>query len=570
MNTKIAIGGSDMPKLNRESFIALGNKEMKVEEVLKAIIYLPASQIKAFFHNLGLNVPRELRISALRTILRDKVNETRKTRLTLADELNYRLSWFSEFTETQLENLLIFFDDPKLDREYLQLLWIELLSYIEEKMVNPQDVKMLYDESVKYVKVVGLDLPNMKTFNYELREIFFDGPNRIDGLPPKKFRPVLYKSSTLTEIRDLGMKYDVHVPKRLKKNELADIIVKELKDRGEYTQALDDNIRGMSVLLMQRFAIDHDIKASTELKKEEIIEYILSNAKETRETYFSPVSEEVYEKEIDQVQQDLEDHHPRVVIEKEPKIEEPMIEKPIIVEKPVIVEVPKKEEIKEVPVVEEPIEEIKTYVEEVKPQVKEQIKYVESRVDLSEIAMEIRLLRDAIEKIQVKRDVKEEQFEPSAHVERQLDTEGEPIYLNSAEFYGKKKHLKDIIKSDEVDEREAFIESKKATSSIGTGKEEEKEKAPAELRFFGKVFKGLFKFLWKILKVLLKIALIVFIIAAVVLIAYSLIDFFLPQTILPGIRDSITNGINGIQILGKGLVEHIFDILRGFGLTEAA
>jgi hypothetical protein len=554
MNTKIASGGSDMPKLNRESFIALGNKEMKVEEVLKTIIYLPATQIKTFFHNLGLNVPRELRIGVLKTILKDKVNETRKTRLTLADELNYRLSWFSEFTETQLENLLIFFDDPKIDRDYLQLLWIELLSYIEEKMVSPQDVKTLLDDSIKHVKAVGLDLPNMKTFNYELREIFFDGPNRIDGLPPKKFRPVLYKSSTLTEIRDLGMKYDVHVPKRLKKNELADIIIKELKDRGEYTQALEDNIRGMSVLLMQRFAIDHDIKASTELKKEEIIEYILSNAKETRETYFSPVSEEVYDKEVDQVQLEREDHH-----------EKPVVHEPIVEQKPIIQEKPIKEEIVEVPVVDEPILEIKTVVEEVKKQTREQVKYVDSHVDLSEIAMEIRLLRDTIEKIQDRKEVKVETFEPSATIERQLDTEGEPIILNSAEFYGKKKHLKDIIKSDEIDEREAFVESKKASSSIGTGKEEDKELAPAELRFFKKVFKGLFKFLWKILKVLLKIALILFIIGVVVLILYSVLDFFLPWTFF----DGITNSINSFEVLGKGLVEHIFDILRGFGLNQA-
>lgn len=492
----------------------------------------------------------------------------RKTRLTLADELNYRLSWFTEFTETQLENLLVFFDDPKLDREYLTVLWIELLGYMVEKHVNSADLKTLLDNSIKHVKAVGLDLPNMKTFNLEIKDLFFDEPNHIDGLPPKKFRPVLYKSSTLTEIRELGHKYDVSVPKRLKKNELADIIIKELMDRGEHTAALEDNIRNMSVLLMQRFAIDHNIKASTELKKEEIIEYILSNAKETKETYFTPVSNLVYDQEVEEVQQGKEIiepvvHKPIII----PKVEE-VKEKPVVKEEPIKEPIKEEPEIKVEPVVEETIEEIKTEVVVEKEKVVEQVKFVESQVDLTEIVNEIRLLRESIEKIEI--NIPHEATLREDGIERKpLDSDQEPIYLNSAEFYGKKKHLKDIMKSDEIDEREAFIEAKKASSSIGTGKEEEKELPPAEIRFFGKLFKGLFKILWKIFKVLFRIALIIFIIAVAILLVYSLLDFFLPQTIVPGIRDSITNGINSFPILGKGLIDHIFDLLRGFGLTQA-
>ncbi len=83
----------------------VGTKELKVDDILKTIVYLPATQVKAFFYDIGLTIPRELRMFVLRETLREKVIETRKSRLTLADELNYRLSWFTEFTETQLENL---------------------------------------------------------------------------------------------------------------------------------------------------------------------------------------------------------------------------------------------------------------------------------------------------------------------------------------------------------------------------------------------------------------------------------------------------------------------------------
>lgn len=299
INTKDHIGGFVMPRLTRESKIFMGNQEMKVEDALKTVIYLPGEDINLFFHKIGLTIPREIRIYVLKEILRERVAETRKSRLTLADELNYRLSWFAEFTETQLENLLIFYDDVELFKTYLESLWVELLGYLVEKKVSALDMKHLYDQSVAHVRAVGLELPNYKTYNRTIKNLFFDAQGKIDGLSPERIRPVLFKSSTLSEVRDFGTKYDVDVPRRLKKNELADIIVAELKERNKYTLDLEKQIRKMSVILMQRYAIDHDIKASTELKKEEIIEYVLSNAKETKESYYSPESSEVYEKEME-------------------------------------------------------------------------------------------------------------------------------------------------------------------------------------------------------------------------------------------------------------------------------
>jgi hypothetical protein len=91
-----------MPRLTRDSNVSVGTKEFKVDDILKTIIYLPANQVKSFFIEIGLTIPREMRMFVLRETLREKVIETRKSRLTLADELNYRLSWFTEFTETQL------------------------------------------------------------------------------------------------------------------------------------------------------------------------------------------------------------------------------------------------------------------------------------------------------------------------------------------------------------------------------------------------------------------------------------------------------------------------------------
>ena len=135
-----------MPRLTRDSNVTVGTKDYKIEELLKTIIFLPADQIKTFFMELGLKVPRELRMFVLRESLRGTVIETRKSRLTLADELNYRLSWFTEFTESQLENLLVFFEDPKIERDFLEEFWTDLIAYMVEKNVSFKHLKNLLDD----------------------------------------------------------------------------------------------------------------------------------------------------------------------------------------------------------------------------------------------------------------------------------------------------------------------------------------------------------------------------------------------------------------------------------------
>ena len=578
-----------MPRLNRTSSVTVGNKEFIVEDLLKTIIYLPAPQVQNFFTEIGLTIPREIRMYVLREVLREKVIETRKSRLTLADEINYRLSWYTEFSETQLENLLVFFDDPKIDKEFLEDFWTDLLSYLVEKKVLPKDLKRLYDMSLTHVKAVGLQLPDMKSYNRDLKTLFFDAPNKIDGLTPSKFRPVLFKSSTLTEIRDLGSKYEVEVPRRLKKAELANIIIQELRERNKFTEDEENKIRSMNVLMMQRYAIDHDIKASTELKKEEIIEYILANAKETKESYFIPESVDVYEKEVHEVVADinppkLAKKEPATVkatepVKQEPKPEpvviqevqeEPVVEKapdPVKEEK-VVEKVKEKpvEEVKEKAVIKEPIQEVSTRVEETKPQ----IQYVQQNIDISELVYEIKKLREAIElAIVPKEDTavqvqEEKQHEIIDAVPLKTKKDQKAVVLNSAEFYGNPKTLKKIVQNDEADERERLVESQKLASSIGTGDQKAKKDfadSPAEVRFFVKMFKGLGLFLFKFFKFILKYALILLAIAAVIVILYAVLVYFVTTlTFLQGVTDFFNN------LGGFGIITRIHGLLASLGI----
>jgi hypothetical protein len=570
-----------MPRLTRDSNIKVGNKEYKVEDLLKTIIYLPDTDIKNYFIELGLTIPRELRMYVLKENLREKVVETRKSRLTMADEINYRLSWFTEFSETQLENLLVFFDDERIFRNYLEDFWTDLLGYMVEKHVPAEDMKKLYDLSVQRVKKNGLVLPDLKTYNRGLKDIFYDSFGRIDGLAPQKLRPVLYKSSTLGEIRDLGTKYGVNVPRRLKKSELAEIIINELKDEGKYTEELEKKIKSMSVIVMQRYAVDHDIKASTELKKEEIIEYVLKHAEETKETYFVPQSLEEYDKEVHDVSEDVVKEEPKKEEPKEEVKEEPKetVVETVDEEKQEETETPeeqleeKQEEpediVVEEPIIEQDIEKVETKIE---VEEKEEVKYVAQSLNLDELVKEIKLLREAIEKRQIEKPVEKQEekpivVQPETVVQDDLEpealedaqtmeiTQQEAIILNSAEFYGDKKLYKKLQKKDEAAEREAFIEKQKENSTIGM--DEKEDQLPAEARFFGKLFKKLFKILFKIVIIVVPIAL-------VLLLIFGLLTYYVPSlTFLDGIEATLNNLLS---IGGRGLIDFIHHLFSSLGM----
>lgn len=501
-----------MPRITRSTKMVVGSKELIVGDLLKTLIYLPGEQINQYFEKLGLRIPRDLRIYVLREIMREKVAATRKSRLTLADELNYRLSWFAEFSETQLENLLVFFEDVELFKFYLEDLWIEILGYMVEKKVTPLDLKHLHDQSLAHVRAVGLELPNYKTFNRDIKHIFFDEPGKIDGLSLDRIRPVLYKSSTLGEVRDFGMKYDVDVPRRLKKNELADIIVQELKERKMHTDQLEKEIRKMSVIMMQRYAKDYDIKASTELKKEEIIEYVLSNANETKETYYIPESPEVYEKEIDHLE------------EKEIEAKE------------------KVEEVQRTPYT----------------QARPEVQYVSQNVDLSGLIREMRLLRESVEKlVEAMKPVSVQEVEKS---EKKIETfdEKEALIINAAEFYGSSKSLKKAIKEESLEEKKMMEEETSQKKAKKEDKEKPKKKEKVKKEKVKKEAKARTKTQKIIALVFLGLALVVLFV-----LLYGIITYFAPE-FLAGFGRWLDRYI---KIDGStGFLEYYHNLIRGLGI----
>lgn len=318
-----------MAQFDKDGHLIVKGNQYQVGELTNKLILMQGEELVEFLKRVGLNIPRKLRMGVLKNVLRQSVEKTIEERKSLADEMGYRLTWFSRYTDSQLVNLLEWYKSPSLSKKYLEEIWVALLAYMVDKGVSEADLHQLFTDALNLEES---PLPSTKQFNQELEDVLYDEKDEIDGVTQAAFRPVTYKASTLTELRAIGDKFDAPIPKRLRKQEVLDIILVKLKERGTLTAELEAKLSGQNILLLERYAKDNDIKVSTELKKEEIIEYILANAKETREVYFVPSSSAVYEQQVEEVEESFTTE-PQIVIE-EPVVEE-VVQEEIMVEEPV-------------------------------------------------------------------------------------------------------------------------------------------------------------------------------------------------------------------------------------------
>lgn len=293
-----------MPQFRLSDNISLKNKEYPVSELTQSLAKLEPKKILEFFFSQNITgIARVRRIRLLKDVLFPYVVKTRQKLQSLASELNYRLSWFRIYSEYELENLLIYFNSKALNRQYLDELWCLFLNVIKENNVADADILKLVKQAEKstYEPVKAIH-----EFNKGIWPLFKDPENVLDGLTPEEFRPVLFNSSTVKEIRELGKKYDVNVPFRLRKKQFIENIVEELKKRNEFDLDVEKEIEAKNVIQLERFCIDRKIPISSELKKEEIIEYILSHAAQTKGSYFVPEDHLGYELTLDEVTKNQE------------------------------------------------------------------------------------------------------------------------------------------------------------------------------------------------------------------------------------------------------------------------
>ena len=483
-----------MALLQLQSQIQLNKEMVTVEVLLQELEGLDAKQYVFVFQNANLFLPRQLRMDVLRRILEPHVKKTRQERYTLADELNYRLKWFYQYSDSQYVNLLSFYNDVNLNQTYIEQLLIAIFEYLVEH--KKQDLIQQLREARKSLEK-PFDFKDINHFNQELNVVFIDKKEEIDGLTLKLIRPVLLKGSTLQELKIFGEKYGIVVPRRLKKEQLLEVIFLELNTRGLLTEDLKQELQKKSVVLIQRYAVDHGIKVSTELKKDEIIEYILEFSHQTKDFYTSAQPED-YALEIDD---------------------------PFIIEnsdKPVQVQ-PQKAPNNVIPI------ESSTKKEKQVKVNKTEKEHIESNLKTPDEAKEV-VKTDGVPLVLDRQTAK---FLKLYAVSKKQKL----ILLPDKKHYKKRRKFK-----VQLDQMNDIKPTKKKHGLIGE---------LLVLKFFGLILLRTFLFLFATALVL-----------GLLFVGYATASYFLNIDIL----NTLNEQINAFEILGKGILDHLFDFYRQIGI----
>ena len=262
-------------KVKREqNIVEYGSKAVKLDALLAQLAAKDSKAVAKFLVE-KTSLPRELRTNALRLVLNDYVKMAKE--LDLSDEFMYRLNWYEKFSEYQLVNFWNILATKNADKfnEKKEVIRFKETFYLL-LLINSAAVGFSDNELNELLALPKDSEETFTEFLNESNDAFYDFEFNFDGLSYEDFKAVLKKSSTVADIRNIAAKYGINVPKRLKKEEFVALVAEGLRRQGKYDETTEEKLRKMSAISLQRFAKTNGINASTEMKKDDIIDYIMN------------------------------------------------------------------------------------------------------------------------------------------------------------------------------------------------------------------------------------------------------------------------------------------------------
>ena len=258
-----------MEFINDGSTLVLQNKNFEYKVVLEELIKKSGSDVVKVFMESDILIPRVLNVSALREILNLRIPKAKV--LDLSDEMLYRLREYENFTEFQLQNL---FNEVCNNEEEFH----NYLMAFYDKVINNAGLLGITEDNIMRLLILDNKEDNFKDFESELFKITRDYRTYFDGVRIETLREALPNSATTQELRDLGSRYGIIIPKRLRRNEMEKYISDELRKQGKLDDELKERLSKMPVMTLQRMAKNNGIRISADLKKEDVINYLLEDA----------------------------------------------------------------------------------------------------------------------------------------------------------------------------------------------------------------------------------------------------------------------------------------------------
>lgn len=254
-------------KNKQEDFIFLYSKKVKISKLVESFIVIPSHEIVKYLKNKEIYLPYYIHKALIRKNIAPAIANAESLNK-FSDEMKYRLKWFDKFTIFQLERLAQGYQLPINVKEYKKDFWDIVVRNRTELGINNLEFVKLQNLSMKYSK---MEQESFETLKENFKDIYFEPVGYFDGSELEEAKEVLTSSTTLIEIRDLGKKYGVEIPRRINKKQLIDIVALKLN----FDEEKREEISKKSILEIERYAKRRKVNVSIELKKNDMIEYII-------------------------------------------------------------------------------------------------------------------------------------------------------------------------------------------------------------------------------------------------------------------------------------------------------
>lgn len=260
------------------------NKDYSIDELVENLVNVPGDEIANLLAELDINIPRSIRFNALQKVLFPVLEQEYNDLLKAESDVEgperleesrrqTRLRWIDSFSETQFENELFKFNDKDLDRKYLFEFWKRLINFLLKEGVPKQTLATFIERSIqKYQRNQGT--PPTRLFNKAVEPFIYDEEGTFDGLIRSLFAKRVVLSATISELKQIGLKYGIKVPTRLTKIQVLEIVINELKDRNEYIPEVHSELNDFNLKELEDFARLNNIIAFAYINKDQMIEYM--------------------------------------------------------------------------------------------------------------------------------------------------------------------------------------------------------------------------------------------------------------------------------------------------------
>ncbi len=250
-----------------EDFIYLYSKKVKITKLVQDFTVIPAHEIVKYLLNKEIYLPNYMHKALIRKNIAPAIAEGESSNK-FSDEMRFRLKWFDKFTIYQLERLASGYQLPINVTEYKKDFWDIIIRNRTELGINNLEFVKLQNLTLKYARETQESYESMVE---EFNKVYFEPDGYFDGCIIEEAQEVLSNATTLSEIRDLGKKFGVEIPRRINKKQLIDIVALKLN----FDDEKREEISKKSILEIERYAKRRKVNVSIELKKNDMIDYIL-------------------------------------------------------------------------------------------------------------------------------------------------------------------------------------------------------------------------------------------------------------------------------------------------------